>query len=52
MGAACYDLFGTDHSTSAQWGYTWGIKGRYDEHPDQPADMERLNETAREAYLR
>ena len=41
---ACYDLFGTDHSTSAQWGYTWGIKGRYDEHRDQPADMERLNE--------
>jgi benzoyl-CoA 2,3-epoxidase subunit B len=48
---ACYDLFGTDHSTSAQWGYTWGIKGRYDERPDTPADMERLNETARDAYL-
>jgi benzoyl-CoA 2,3-epoxidase subunit B len=48
---ACYDLFGTDHSTSAQWGYTWGIKGRYDERPDEPADMERLNETARAAYI-
>ena len=25
------DLFGTDHSGSAQWAYTWGIKGRVDE---------------------
>lgn len=48
---ACYDLFGTDHSTSAEWGYTWGIKGRYEERPDQPADKEHLNELARAAYL-
>jgi benzoyl-CoA 2,3-dioxygenase component B len=47
---ACYDLFGTDHSGSAQWGYNWGIKSRYDERLKQPADMDRLNETAREAY--
>ena len=26
-----YDLFGTDHSSSAHWAYVWGIKGRYDE---------------------
>jgi benzoyl-CoA 2,3-dioxygenase component B len=48
---ACYDLFGTDHSGSAQWGHTWGIKGRYDERPDLAADKERLNEHAREAYI-
>jgi benzoyl-CoA 2,3-dioxygenase component B len=47
-----YDLFGTDHSGSAHWGYVWGLKGRYDEeqHAD-PADRERLNETARELYM-
>ena len=48
---ACYDLFGTDHSTSAQWGYVWGLKGRYDERPDLPADKEQLNELARAAYI-
>lgn len=48
---ACYDLFGTDHSASAEWGYTWGIKGRYEERPDVPADNEHLNENARAAYL-
>lgn len=42
------DLFGTDHSGSAQWAYTWGIKGRVDEDktPDA-ADKEHLNERAR-----
>jgi benzoyl-CoA 2,3-epoxidase subunit B len=48
---ACYDLFGTDHSTSAEWGYTWGIKGRYDERPDLPLDKQHLNELARAAYV-
>ncbi len=33
------DLFGTDHSGSAQWAYTWGIKGRVDE--DKTADSVR-----------
>ena len=45
------DLFGTDHSGSAQWAYTWGIKGRVDE--DKTADgvdKERLNERAREQF--
>jgi benzoyl-CoA 2,3-dioxygenase component B len=48
---ACYDLFGTDHSTSAEWGYTWGIKGRYDERQDMQVDKEHLNELARAAYI-
>jgi benzoyl-CoA 2,3-dioxygenase component B len=43
------DLFGTDHSGSAQWAYTWGIKGRVDEDKiaGAEADKEHLNERAR-----
>jgi len=48
---ACYDLFGTDHSSSAEWAYTWGIKGRYDERSDSPVDKQNLNENARAAYI-
>jgi benzoyl-CoA 2,3-epoxidase subunit B len=48
---ACYDLFGSAHSSSAEWGYTWGIKGRYDERPTDPADKQQLNENARAAYI-
>ncbi len=48
---ACYDLFGRDHSSSAQRAYEWGLKGRYEERRDLPPDMEKLNETARAAYL-
>jgi benzoyl-CoA 2,3-dioxygenase component B len=46
------DLFGTDHSSSAQWAYAWGIKGRVDEDrvADQPADREHLNEEARQKF--
>ena len=45
------DLFGTDHSSSAQWAYAWGIKGRVDENKtDEPVDRERLNERAREQF--
>src|SRR6202007_193204 len=45
------DLFGTDHSGSAQWAYTWGIKGRVDEDRlnDGP-DKEHLNERARQQF--
>jgi benzoyl-CoA 2,3-dioxygenase component B len=45
------DLFGTDRSGSAQWAYTWGIKGRVDEDktPD-PVDKEHLNERARRQF--
>jgi 1,2-phenylacetyl-CoA epoxidase catalytic subunit len=50
--STAYDLFGTDHSSSAHWAYTWGLKGRYDEHEAQaPADKERLNDLAREHYM-
>ncbi|HEY8322452.1 MAG TPA: Phenylacetic acid catabolic protein [Candidatus Baltobacteraceae bacterium] len=42
------DLFGTDHSGSAQWAYAWGIKGRVDEDKTgDVADREHLNERAR-----
>ncbi|HTU81997.1 MAG TPA: hypothetical protein VMF61_07695, partial [Candidatus Acidoferrales bacterium] len=45
------DLFGTDHSGSAQWAYAWGIKGRVDEDKTgEPVDKERLNERAREQF--
>jgi benzoyl-CoA 2,3-dioxygenase component B len=46
------DLFGTDHSSSAQWAYAWGIKGRVDEDQvvDEQADREHLNERARAQF--
>ncbi len=45
------DLFGTDHSGSAQWAYTWGIKGRVDEDKTaDPVDREALNERARQQF--
>lgn len=47
-----YDLFGTDNSGSAHWGYVWGLKGRYDEdHNPHPADRAHLNEMARDLYI-
>jgi benzoyl-CoA 2,3-dioxygenase component B len=50
---ACYDLFGTDHSSSAHWAYTWGLKGRYNEGmAPEPADLDHLNELARRLYIR
>jgi len=49
---ACYDLFGTDNSSSAQWGYVWSLKGRYLEGPNAPPlDKEHLNEEARGYYI-
>ncbi len=46
-----YDLFGTDHSSSAQWLYVWGVKGRYDEGKQESnADKEHLNENSREKF--
>jgi len=51
--STAYDLFGTDHSSSATWAYVWGLKGRYDEHEAEvPADKDRLNDLAREHYLK
>lgn len=46
------DLFGTDDSTSAQWAYVYGVKGRYDERESEiDADREHLNEASRELYF-
>src|SRR5215469_841745 len=49
--SSAYDLFGTDHSSSAHWAYVWGIKGRYDELKNQtPADLDNLNDYNRHLY--
>ncbi|MFQ5851264.1 MAG: Phenylacetic acid catabolic protein [Candidatus Binatia bacterium] len=46
--STAYDLFGTDHSSSAHWAYVWGLKGRYDEHEaKERADKENLNKASR-----
>src|SRR3989475_3276111 len=46
-----FDLFGTDHSSSAQWAYVWGLKGGYNERDaHEAADKEHLNEAARALY--
>lgn len=50
--STAYDLFGTDHSSSALWAYVWGLKGRYDEdEAKEEADKEGLNELARAKYV-
>jgi len=49
--SSSYDLFGTDHSSSAHWAYVWGIKGRYDEPQNQnAADLDELNDYNRQLY--
>lgn len=49
--STAFDLFGTDNSSSAQWAYTWGLKGRFDERTNaQEANATTLNEQARELY--
>src|SRR3989441_4390946 len=49
--SSSYDLFGTDHSSSAHWAYVWGLKGRYDERQSgADADKDNLNDTARRLY--
>ncbi len=46
-----YDLFGTDHSSSAHWAYVWGIKGRYDEPKNQNSpDLDDINDYNRNLY--
>ncbi len=46
-----FDLFGTDNSSSAQWAYEWGLKGRFDER-ENPAEASKahLNEASRGLY--
>src|SRR3954449_3843892 len=49
--SSSYDLFGTDHSSSAHWAYVWGIKGRYDEPKNEKkADLDDLNDYNRNLY--
>ena len=49
--SSSFDLFGTDHSSSARWAYVWGIKGRYDElQNDKAADLDDLNDYSRHLY--
>ena len=49
--SSSYDLFGTDHSSSAHWAYVWGVKGRYDEPQNQQeADLDDLNDYNRHLY--
>ena len=51
--SSSYDLFGTDHSSSAHWAYVWGIKGRYDEPKnEQAADLDDLNDYNRQSLSR
>ncbi len=50
--STAYDLFGTDHSSSAHWAYVWGLKGRFDEHEaGEPAAKDKLNDLARNHYI-
>lgn len=39
--STAHDLFGKDESSTAEWGYVWGLKGRFDER-DQ-ADKTAFN---------
>jgi benzoyl-CoA 2,3-dioxygenase component B len=49
--SSSYDLFGTDHSSSAHWAYVWGVKGRYDEPKNQTVpDLDDLNDYNRTLY--
>ena len=49
--STAYDLFGKDSSSSAEWFYVWGLKGRYDEaRQSETVDREHLNELSREMY--
>jgi benzoyl-CoA 2,3-dioxygenase component B len=52
--STAHDLFGTDSSSSAEWAYVWGIKGRWDERKKLDADVELdksvLNEEGRGHY--
>jgi len=49
--STAYDLFGKDSSSSAEWFYVWGLKGRYDEaRQTDDVDKAHLNELSRELY--
>ncbi|MEO8431442.1 MAG: Phenylacetic acid catabolic protein [Acidobacteriota bacterium] len=49
--STAYDLFGKDSSSSAEWFYVWGLKGRYDEaRQEGEPDKAHLNELSRAMY--
>jgi benzoyl-CoA 2,3-dioxygenase component B len=49
--STAFDLFGKDASSSAEWFYVWGLKGRYDEtRQEGEPDKAHLNELSREMY--
>ena len=49
--STAYDLFGKDSSSSAEWFYVWGLKGRYDEaRQTAEPDKAHLNEFSRNLY--
>jgi benzoyl-CoA 2,3-dioxygenase component B len=52
--STAHDLFGVDESTSAEWAYVWGIKGRWEERAKQAdgvaVEKSTLNEEARGHY--
>jgi len=49
--SSSYDLFGTDHSSSAHWAYVWGLKGRYDELKNETTpELDNLNDYNRCLY--
>ena len=47
-----FDLFGKDGSTSSEWAYVWGIKGRYDEdtNAEPVTEKAKLNAYNRDLY--
>jgi benzoyl-CoA 2,3-epoxidase subunit B len=51
------DLFGKDESSTAEWGYVWGFKARYDEELQRKAgnldpDRKELNHFSRMLYYK
>ena len=49
--STAFDLFGKDSSSSAEWFYVWGVKGRYDEAKQSAEpDKAHLNELSRDLY--
>jgi benzoyl-CoA 2,3-dioxygenase component B len=46
-----YDLFGTDHSSSAHWAYVWGIKGPYDEPKNEKSGQARWKLVRLQSHL-
>ncbi|MCK6440523.1 MAG: phenylacetate-CoA oxygenase subunit PaaI [Planctomycetes bacterium] len=51
--STAHDLFGKDGSSTAEWGYVWGLKGRFDEREQKDKtnfDRKTLNDHNRTLY--